>query len=134
MKLENQVVSLEIAKKLKELGLKQESLFHWEVFDGPINSPEIVTKTYPKTVQNNMDYFSAFTVAELGEMLPISIDGALLDTRKANGWYIRYKRDNDVIVPSGGKYAEAPFIGEWQETEADARGKMLIYLLENKLI
>ena len=29
MKLENQVVSLEIAKSLKELGVKQESLFYW---------------------------------------------------------------------------------------------------------
>jgi hypothetical protein len=29
MPLENQVVSLELAKKLKELGMKQESLFYW---------------------------------------------------------------------------------------------------------
>lgn len=31
MKLESQVVSLELAKKLKELGVKQESLFQWRL-------------------------------------------------------------------------------------------------------
>ena len=30
MKLENQVVSLELAKKLKELGFEQKSLFYWD--------------------------------------------------------------------------------------------------------
>lgn len=30
MKLEQQVVSLELAKQLKELGVKQDSLFYWD--------------------------------------------------------------------------------------------------------
>ena len=29
MKIESQVCSLELAKKLKELGVKQESLYYW---------------------------------------------------------------------------------------------------------
>ena len=30
MKLEEQVCSLELAKELKELGVKQDSMFYWE--------------------------------------------------------------------------------------------------------
>jgi len=34
MKLEDQVCSLELAKRLKELGVEQESLFYWGLFGG----------------------------------------------------------------------------------------------------
>ena len=37
MKLEDQVVSLELAKKLKELGVKQESLFYWGYYQVSAN-------------------------------------------------------------------------------------------------
>ena len=36
MKLEDQVCSLELAKKLKELGVKQDSLFYWNLYSFPI--------------------------------------------------------------------------------------------------
>jgi len=41
MNLEQQVVSLEYAKRLKELGVKQESLLFWWV-DG-INKPKVIS-------------------------------------------------------------------------------------------
>jgi hypothetical protein len=138
MKLKDQVISLDLAKKMKELGFKQESFFYWEVYDGPINTPELVTQTYPKTVQHNMDYFSAYTVVELGEMLKdvweimagadrheltTTIDGS---NKPYKLWYqseVGYREESELK----GSYVEA-------ETEANARADILIYLKENNLL
>lgn len=129
MKLENQVCSLELAKKLKELGVKQESLFYWtddmaEILDNghekriyrvniyPVAQAKLKGKVYKFTK------ISAFTVAELGEMF-----GRQFDTHKSFddnvewvGWF-----SGDVHIFRA-------------KTEADVRAKMLIYLIENKII
>lgn len=142
MKVEDQVVSLELSKKLKELGVKQESYFYWYVVnDGDGIPPEVVPqqKQYTKTRIGEYkdgsgkweeNYYSAYTVAELGEMLPAEIkhngnnfgfDCGRLDTGKWRMTYTNNKLQEYVEV-----FDEA--------TEADARAKMLIYLLENNLI
>lgn len=119
MKLENQVVSLELARKLKELGVKQESLFvmynfgkdgHYEI--GQWNESAPHSYVYP-----NSEIISAFTVAELGEMLP---DEYFAHQCKTLGGHTRIDFGDEQMVNSN--------------TEADARAKMLIYLLENNLL
>src|SRR5262252_9202184 len=63
--LEQQCVSLELAKRLKELGVKQESVWGW--------MQESVSKQYWLGLSDDKKTFavaSAFTVSELGEMLP----------------------------------------------------------------
>ena len=76
---------------------------------------------------------SAFTVAELGEMLPDEYPGdseSILMCFKVSGgkewskWYVRYQKDD----------LEETIHTEFAGTEADARAKMLIYLLENNLL
>jgi hypothetical protein len=68
---------------------------------------------------------SAFTVAELGDMLE---DGMELSQRMASGqWWVTYGR-----VTEDGEF-EKP-IGQKGDTEADARAKMLVYLIENNLL
>lgn len=126
MKLEDQVVSLELAKKLKELGVKQESLFHWT--ETHIPYIEWVVKYNP---QGLFQTLSAFTVAELGEMLPNIVQtGDTLSqpvTGKSNnkpGYGCSLIDANRVTTHSLHQ----------AETEADARAKMLIYLIENNLI
>lgn len=126
MKLEQQVVSLELAKKLKELGVKQESYFHWReledatflVSDCDCSSPD-------------GDDIAAFTVAELGEMLPsIIIDFELkyrLKIEKTDIWEIIYEEVTNENEKGFLLVAD-------DQTEADARAKMLIYLIENNLI
>ena len=63
MKLENQVCSLELSKRLKELGVKQDSLWgyldHGDLNFYPVLNSELI---YLKAE------YSAFTVAELGEL------------------------------------------------------------------
>lgn len=125
MQLENQVCSLELAKELKKLGVKQESQFYWNrgqsyliCEDSRLRVPEDV---------------SAFTVAELGEVLPevTAIQNGELGRLEIT--YRTYSEDGnrewDVCY-----MANNDFRSEFANTEADARAKMLIYLLENKLI
>ncbi len=132
MKLEDQVCSLELAKKLKELGVKQGSAFWWlEYHDGwKLQTTEM---NAPK---GNPHWLPAFAVAELGEMLPWQlIVGAHryeLDLFK-NGevpahWSVGYTtKDEEIYSVLGMNY-------QFSETEADARANMLIYLLENSLV
>lgn len=137
MKLEHQVSSLELSKKLKELGVKQKSLFYWEnKWAG--SSDEDAGKdviSYGNSGYHTMRLCSAFTVAELGEMLPDNIkhkgNSYWMKTNKSklsSGeiYHVVYYEDNHPIY--GG------IISFTADTEADARAKMLVYLLENKLI
>lgn len=75
MKLEKQVCSLELAKKLKELGVKQESIFYWTRSytrkTGVFQADSKYYLAYSKNKKYYAEYeCSAFTVAELGELLP----------------------------------------------------------------
>ena len=115
MKLEKQVVSLELAKKLKELGVKQESYFGW-VYDPYWGPNHFVTS-------NSDDYnweYSAFTVAELGEMLSKGTLAWWQNTRDEHG-------DPNWVYSYGAVSVSA-------KTEADARAKMLVYLLKSSLV
>ena len=85
MKLEQHVCSLDLAKRLKELGVKQESLFWWGE----------ITKEVHYCKAGKPLHISAFTVAELGEMLP------KWRPRIGNFDYCHYETRNDqweVIV------------------------------------
>lgn len=136
MTLEKQVVSLELAKRLKELGVKQESLFYWSYYDdgNERNSPQIAF------VDNcNLsfmeDLVSAFTVAELGEMLPSNLNNTLEFELMENGLWLSCDKSGDGEWIIGyGEDGVNLFEILYANTEADARAKMLIYLLENKLI
>lgn len=125
-----QVTSLEVSKKICELGVKQESLFWWKDFGGDIGQG-IEHRYFCDTI-DFVNGCSAFTVAELGEMLPTEIYHG--GSHTLTHW--------KVGLPSYPSYQTAYVHDDSDErfgtqeasTEADARGKMLIYLFENKLI
>lgn len=121
MKLENQVCSLDLAKRLRELGVKQESYFYWMEYGNPHLLPGKDSSIfYEKTWRKRV---SAFTVAELGEMLPIEY----ISQRRPHG-----SIDSGEYAWGCGRYGTD--FAEVVETEVDARAKMLIYLIENKVI
>lgn len=116
MTLEQQVVSLDIAKKLKELGVKQESIHYWGLINGSGG-------VWCKHVIDQMDeretrftWISAFTVAELGEMLP----------PEQPNFPIRFDNKWGTLV--------GHFTVISDTNEANCRAKVLIYLIENKII
>lgn len=120
MKLEDQVVSLDLAKRLKELGVKQKSHFIWanggyKWFVSPDH--EIIRINDPGYAQ---PWPSAFTVAELGEMLPHNYS-TWRRTNNDREWWV-----SDLAT---GRYGE-----HTATTEADSRAKMLIYLIEKGLV
>ena len=154
MKLEQQVVSLELAKKLKELGVPQKSIFWWVanieklmdenpddimhdergVISHPIDTgkkyhPEIELRFYGNSKPVGRETYPAYTVAELGELLPTEQNDRLgfFSGRAINGWFCEVK--NYGVMPFERLHVELQ-----HDIEANARAAMLIYLIENNLI
>lgn len=142
MELEKQVCSLELAKKLKGLGVKQESLFYWcertfvqdyevlPILSGIVSSEELKKFKLKELEYKPFNSFSAFTVTELGEMLPTSIKkniieySLLIDDFTSLNYF-------ELLI---GEIME-PFIESIvAETEADTRAKMLVYLIEQGVV
>lgn len=159
MNLENQVCSLDLSKKLKDLGLKQESVFYWYQSLGQewllpyidYNHYETDIKIF---LQRNPEAISAFTVAELGEILPIAISINEEDEYKKIFSHFRFNTNRSFIVEESipiqiwrinyicestdesRNWLFDPLLTKtiYDANEANARAKMLIYLLENKLM
>lgn len=131
MKLEQQVCSLVLAKRLKELGVKQESFCYWFTQTNAVPVVPLYGDDAERVFENwggktppssNGGLWSAFTVAELGEFVP---KGEYVETFfhsleiQLTCTFQRPIAEKDVFVGSN---------------EADCRAKMLIYLIENDLI
>ncbi len=118
MELSDQVCSLELAKRLKELGVKQESLF-WHTEQLNKNHKSIYNPIIPVELKDDShNFYSAFTVAELGEMLPYYNYSIMFSIRFCD-IYLGHPTKGSIIFK--------------ESTEANARAKMLIYLIENNL-
>lgn len=145
MNLENQVVSLELSKRLKELGFEQKDNFMWWV-KHPVTSNFVLwnrrdlENDYQGKVfgRSEVERFSAYTTAELGEMFPeiLPVKGRATDYE--TDYYLEISKLN-------GRYWDISYRGSvncgcyrdkyWEcKSEAECRAKMLIYLKENNLI
>lgn len=99
MKLEDQVCTFRQAKRLKELGINQKSLFYWKENEIQTN---ICYKSFKETTERILlscnKYYSAFTAAELVQMNK-SCSGFTYSERK-DKWYKGWKVDGLVYFTS----------------------------------
>lgn len=122
MPIERQVSSLDLSKALRALGVAQESLFYWGNTIGQVD--DSCWRIQPKDKDTGMVWVSAFTVAELGEIMKGKRMGVSAFSSIQEQWWIRGG------IETNGHYEHL----EVSETEADVRAKMLIYLLKSKLL
>jgi hypothetical protein len=134
MELEKQVCSLKLARRLKTLHVKQSSLYVWwyteamatdvKYFpDQDWDKREWSLRPRTASMKDSGRDVAAFTVAELGEKLKETNNNNPMPYWNGSQWEARI---NDLGL-HGHHYMSA-------DTEADARAKMLIYLLEHKLV
>jgi hypothetical protein len=95
MKIEEGVCSLELARRLRALGVKQRSVLYWVVpRSGESNLSSLEYADVRRSWLDGMlERVSAFTVADLGEMLPLKYE---LPVRGKNGKF------------------GSPFLGRWE--------------------
>jgi hypothetical protein len=129
MPLEQQVCSYELAQRLAELGVPQESVFWW--------IDRKVTYTGARAAHAlRQGGIAAFTVAELGAMLPDDLTIPAKNGKPQTHW-LRFGRYRGAghrfwcAYPGGTARTN---LEERAATEADARAKLLIYLLEHQLL
>src|SRR5574343_199154 len=153
------VTSLELSRRLKELNVPQTTMFWWTEWgtDEDVCAEESIEfhkrSDYPRVVFCHTQapkhgvppksiITSAYLASELGELLPSEITEKNKNTavfgEKAKSKYIGIDFFEDQVNNSYGmERVWRTSVGSIQfreKTEADARAKMLIYLLENHLI
>jgi hypothetical protein len=120
MKIENQVCSLEQAKRLKELGIIQESYLYHYFFN---NVPRNLSGQWKlhHEYHKNFEHYSAFNVAELGVMLSTT----------AWEWASKIMTSDKIPYCHIELYNDA-----WgaYENEAKGRAELLIHLLKNNVL
>lgn len=160
MKLEDQVCSLENAKKLKELGIEKESLFFWVKPIEGWHLTSVITEN-DKIYFNDMisdlfyaQYNSAYLPSELMQFIPRGI--TLSKDIPFNSF--RFRLERSVVTRDNGKTFPEVFIvnyrcdsmeceGEaawlertlfdhsiYDENLADCLAKTFIHLIEKKFI
>ena len=151
MKLENQVCSLELARKLKALGVKQKSFWCWKQMvdecatSGTPTTDATENYTQYWTIQFNNEFqrthdtecYAAFTVAELGEILPNTLWKELEYWKLVSGDPLintRFKITYFKVFRNVNNFWDDPLISFEEIREVDARAKMFIWLIENNYI
>ena len=137
MKIKNNgCCDLKYAQELKKLGVKQDSLWYWVC---ETNNIYLENKNNLYSIHNDHleTSYSAFTVAELGELLVSGVCQRFRDKPKAGVDVsigtdlapIWYEGDKKYVLYLGG---DEHYVKD--DNEANARAKMLIYLIKEGLI
>jgi hypothetical protein len=155
MELKDQVVSLDLARRLKELGVKQDSLFFYWKPENEINEHYILIYEQNLSIHEYIKNksISAFTCAELLNILPHKVDtkkdepfnffrlnlekSFIVDLEKLNMtdiYIVNYICDSTETGGENAWFRRTLVKNMSDENPANALSKMLIYLIENKSI
>lgn len=117
MTIDKQVCPLKQAKKLKELGIKQESYFLWVLRGGEWEIWDQTQKSDYETGREK-EFISAFTSSEIGMLLPEDMECVRCSGKKElkKGKWMAFQT-LDGIEPAYG------------ETEVEARANLLLRIL-----
>jgi hypothetical protein len=130
MKIESQVTSLDLSKRLKELGIKQDSLFYWLINEAICYRGECLPLM-------GEQWWSAFTASELLELLPESLGKLEEKPFKYFKIYkfkiIKYAQKYKVCYAYSDNEINKIIIKKQDEKLCNALAKMLIHLIENKI-
>lgn len=141
----DQVCKHELAMKLKELGVEQKSIWYWlpcpalsnrkydEVFAiGGERNTEIESELKRHKDGHKTYVCSAFTLAELGEMLPPGVCSGKTSDLEGEGYTCKFHPHDGFGNELQKKHLEYT-AGYCHENEADARAQMLIWMIENQM-
>jgi len=137
MKLQDQVTSVEISNKLKDLGIRVSSIFYREWRGAKEDEVEMFEDGESHYY---LDGVNCYTIAELGEMLP-SWSSVQNGNAMVDGVKLFISSRDDLPQENPKKVWEVAYSGPfgplhpyYSDKLAEAIGQMLVYLLENKLI
>lgn len=148
--MEKHVTSLELSKRLKALGVKQESLYYWTVFNAgkPSEFRGIVLRA-SDFYRSCDEHYSAFLASEIGELLPdytrelgnleigkCDTDHVSMERQDKRWWNVSYwtwenaysHRHKDIFLQRKNSHLQQA------ETLQDTLALMLEYLIQNKMI
>lgn len=151
MRLENQVCTLLQAKRLKELGLSQNSVWYWETMKRPVmegccterlQAHFNISHPIGRGVVENL--YSAFTASELSDLLPTHITfedeqyffSMLRGSKRWHGEWRTNKKD--IAINSEGEL-DRPRKNLWNTHKSNKfivniLAEWVIALIENKVI
>lgn len=147
MNLEQQVVSLELSRRLKELNVKQESLFYH--YNKPYNDgidDWVITnwEDYETAYDDKSEPYSAFTASELFEMLPAYIDIKKeepfnfywLSLQKRTASNIQYMINYRCDTFGADEFIQRILLTNniYDESLCNCLAKILIHLIENNIL
>ncbi len=119
-----QVVCRELSQEIKNLGVKQESAWYWNMgMTSVVPSPTL--RKYKISCENKYEYISALTIAEIGQLFPsYDSDYGIYIFCDCGQWFVQYRKHGfgERLKDCNNEYL------------VNAMAKMLIWLIKQKKV